>query len=69
MKKQWSITALEAQLPSYLGMCHTQFERDNVIAFHGIEVRKLASEKTLYGKKLTPAEIAIAEKYGWRKAQ
>ena len=63
--KQWNIQALELDLPRLLAMCRTEFERINVKAFHGIEVRELAASLAAQGK-LTPGGRAIAEKYGYR---
>ena len=65
MQTQWNIQALEADLPRALALCHSDFERINVRAFHGIEVRKIADSLSAQGK-LTPGGRAIAEKYGWR---
>jgi len=65
MQKEWNIQALEADLSRLLSACHSNFERINVKALHGIEVRKLADELSAQGK-LTPGGRAIAEKYGWR---
>lgn len=65
MNHEWSIQGLERDLPRALASCSTQFERDNVTALHGIEVRELATKLNKQGK-LTPGGRAIAEKYGWR---
>lgn len=65
MQKEWNIQALERDLPRALASCRSDFERANVRALHGIEVRELASKLYAQGK-LTPGGRAIAEKYGWR---
>jgi len=65
MKNEWTIQGLELDLPRQLAACSTQFERDNVKAFHGIEIRELASALKAQGK-LTPGGRAIAEAYGWK---
>ncbi len=65
MQREWNLQGLERNLPEVLASCHTSFERTNVRALHGIEVRKLAD--SLHAQnKLTPGGRAIAEKYGWR---
>ena len=65
MQTQWNIQALEADLSRALALCHTDFERINVKALHGIEIRKTADSLSAQGK-LTPGGRVIAEKYGWR---
>ena len=66
MKSEWTIKELERSLiEESLPMCNSDFERCNLKAIHGIEIRRLAT----YWKnkrKLTPGEVAIAEKYGWK---
>ena len=63
--EQWNMQALESDLPRMLASCHTEFERINVKALHGIEVRKLA-ERLRAENRLTPAGYAIANKYGFK---
>lgn len=65
MNTEWTIQALERDLPRALASCNNQFERDNVKAFHGMEIRELASNLKAQGR-LTPGGRAIAEEYGWR---
>ena len=62
--EQWNIQTLENDLPRLLALCYNEFERINVKALHGIEVRKLA-ERLRAENRLTPAGYAIAKKYGF----
>ena len=62
--QNWNIHQLESALQSDLMMCHTEFEKINCRAFAGMEIRKCAAEMQAEGK-LTPAQLAIAQKYGF----
>lgn len=62
---EWNIQALEADLPRLLKACQTDFERINVRALHGVEIRRKAAELAAAGR-LTPGGRAIAERYGFR---
>jgi len=65
-KQEWTIKDAERDyLERALPMCHTDFERCNLKAIHGIEQRRLA-DHWQSKRKLTPCEIAIAQKYGWK---
>jgi len=65
-KQEWTIKSAERDyLERALPMCHTDFERCNLKAIHGIEQRRLANYWQSQ-RKLTPGEIAIAQKYGWK---
>jgi len=66
MQKEWTITGLERALKEVsLPLCNSDFERCNLKAIHGIEIRRLATFWKAQ-RKLTPGEVAIAEKYGWK---
>lgn len=60
----WNIHQLESALQNDIAMCQSEFERINCRAIAGIEIRKLAIELRAQGK-LTPAQYAIATKYGF----
>jgi hypothetical protein len=65
-KQEWTIKDLErAYLEQSLPMCNSDFERCNLKAIHGIEQRRLA-DYWQSKRKLTPGEVAIAQKYGWK---
>lgn len=65
-KQEWRIKDAERDyLERALPMCQTDFERCNLKAIHGIEQRRLADYWKAQGK-LTPGDIAIAQKYGWK---
>lgn len=61
--REWSIQAAEIALQEYLALCHTNVERSNVMAIHGIGQRKRATRKG----RLSPVELAIVSKYGYRE--
>jgi hypothetical protein len=67
-QRSWTIQTLEASLPEALSWCRSDFERANVRALHGIEIRRLAGEarKT---RRLLPREAEIAAAYGFRAEQ
>jgi hypothetical protein len=67
-QKPWTIPALHATLPSVLAMCRSQFERDNVEAFHRIEVRRMAGEIEAR-RPLSQREREIAAACGYRPAR
>lgn len=65
-KQEWTIKDTErAYLEIDLPMCYNEFERITLTAIHGIEQRRLADHWKAQGK-LTPGDIAIAQKYGWK---
>jgi len=65
-KQEWTIKDAERDyLERALPVCHTDFERCNLKAIHAIEQRRLA-DYWQSKRKLTPGEIAIAQKYGWK---
>lgn len=61
----WTIKQLKEKLMEDLTACHTQLERDCCKAFAGMEIREKAEE---WGRKrkLTPAELAIAQEFGYK---
>jgi len=61
----WSLRQLEEVMQRDLQMCHTEDERIMCRAICGREIRKYA-EQFARNRKLTPGEIAIASKYGYR---
>ena len=63
--ESWNIKQLKQTLIEDLALCTTHNERLNAEAIAGVEIRKLA-EKLSAIRKLTPAELAIAEQYGFR---
>jgi len=66
-KQEWTIKNAERDfLERALPMCNNDFERCNLKAIHGIEQRRLADYWQSL-RKLTPGEIAIAQKYGWKE--
>lgn len=65
--KAWTITQLESALQHDLTLCHSNFERINVVAIGGRDIRESAIEWSKV-RKLTPGEVAIAQKYGYRSA-
>ena len=68
IKKPWTIPALHASLPNALQTCQSQFERDNVEAFHRIEVRRMAGEIEAI-RPLSEREREIAAACGYRSAR
>ena len=61
----WNIKQLENALQNDLTMCGTEHERMMVKAIGGKEIREKAIEWAKV-RKLTPAELAIAQKYGYK---
>lgn len=63
--KTWTIKQLKDQLIKDLALCQTSHEQIMVKAISGKEIREKAIEwaKT---RKLTPAEIAIAQEFGYQ---
>lgn len=61
----WTIKQLEEALTEDLTKCHTEHERIMVKAIGGREIREKAEEWAKV-RKLTPFEVAIASKYGYR---
>ena len=61
----WSIRHLNRAMMNNLAQCQTEFERINVRAVCGREIRQKADEWSRI-RKLTPGEVAIAESFGWK---
>ena len=61
----WTIKQLEEALQSDLSLCKTEHERSMVKAIGGKEIREKA-ETWSKQRKLTPVEVAIAQKYGFK---
>lgn len=62
--KAWTITQLKRALDSDLEQCTCEFERINVRALGGEEIRQAAGHWSQV-RKLGPCEVAIAESFGW----
>lgn len=65
--KNWTIKQLKEALDNDLLSCHTDFERSMVKAIGGREIREKA-QLWAQSRKLTPAELAIAESFGYRQS-
>lgn len=63
--KPWSVRQLKEKLNNDLSACNTNFERSMVVAIGGKEIREFAEQLAAI-RKLTPGEIAIASKYGYK---
>jgi len=64
---EWSIQAAEIQFQSVdLASCQTNHERIMATTIHGIEQRERGNAKRRTGKKISPAELAILSKYGFK---
>lgn len=64
---EWSIQAAEIQFQSVdLASCQTNHERIMATAIHGIEQRERGNAKRQSGKKISPVEMAILSKYGFK---
>lgn len=63
--KEWTIKQLKEKLFLDLARCNTQLERDCCRAIAGAEIREKAIEWSR-ARALTPAEIAIAQEFGYR---
>ena len=61
----WTIKQLKEAMIADLDACHTDFERSMVKAIGGKEIREKAEEWAKL-RKLTPAEVAIAQEFGYR---
>lgn len=61
----WTIKQLKEALEHDLTMCQTNHERIMVKAIGGKDIRD-AAEKWAQVRKLTPAEVAIAQEYGYK---
>lgn len=61
----WNIKQLNDKRIEALGLCNNAFERSMVNAIAGKEIRE-AAENFASVRKLTPAEVAIAEQFGYR---
>ena len=60
-----TIAALQEALEQDLTMCHVSHEKIMVQAIGGREIRQLA-EKIAQARQLTPVEIRIAQKHGFK---
>ena len=65
MNKPWTIKQLQEALYADLQVCSNEFERGMVRAIAGRHIREKAEEWAQL-RKLTPAEVAIAEQHGYR---
>ena len=64
---EWNIQAAELQfINADLPACQTAHERIMAKAIHGIEQRERGDTKRKTGKKLSPVELAILSKYGFK---
>ena len=63
--QNWTIKQLAEALINDLASCNNDFERSMVKAIGGREIREKAQEWAKI-RKLTPAEVAIAEQFGYR---
>ena len=63
----WTIKQLFEAHQRDLSQCQSDFERSNVTAINGREIREKATEWASH-RKLTPIEVAIAGKFGYRPA-
>ena len=61
--KPWTVTQLYHAMQEDLAMCNDSFERGNVKAICGKEIREFAES---LDRKLTPGELAIAQSFGYR---
>lgn len=61
----WTIKQLEEALQNDLVQCQTEHEKAMVKAIGGKEIREKAREWAKV-RKLTPIEVAIAQKYGYK---
>ena len=61
----WNIKQLAEALNNDYAACNSDFERSMVKAIGGKEIRE-AAIRFAATRKLTPAELAIAEQYGYR---
>ena len=61
----WTIKQLAEAMNNDYAACHSDFERSMVKAICGKEIRETAIRFAAI-RKLTPAELAIAEQYGYR---
>lgn len=61
----WNVKQLEDLLQEDLTRCHTDFERMMCKTIGGKHIRETA-ELWSKERKLTPAEVAIAQKYGFK---
>lgn len=61
----WTIKQLKEALERDLSMCQTNHERIMVKAISGKHIRESAIEWAK-ARKLTPAEVAIAQEFGYR---
>ncbi len=65
-KAKRNIKQLREAMEGDLALCRTSHERINVKAICGAEIRELANQLSAI-RRLTPAEVAIAQEFGWRQ--
>ena len=64
---EWSIQAAELRfINEELPACWCNHERIMATAIHGIEQRGRGDAKRDQGKKISPVELAILSKYGFK---
>ena len=63
--KAWNIKQLYEALQNDLQECNNVFERSMVNAIGGKEIRDKAEEFSK-NRKLTPVEVAIAQRFGYK---
>lgn len=63
----WTIKQLLEAHERDIAQCRSDFERSNVTAINGREIREKAVEWAAR-RKLTPMEMAIAQRFGYRAA-
>lgn len=64
---EWSIQAAELQFENVdLPACRCQHERIMATAIQGVEQRSRGNAKRDQGKKISPVELAILSKYGFK---
>ena len=61
--KPWTVTQLYREMQEDLSACNDSFERCNVKAICGKEIREFAES---LDRKLTPGELAIAQRFGYK---
>ena len=63
--QSWNIKQLYEALQKDLQACNNAFERSMVNAIGGKEIREKAEEFSK-NRKLTPIEVAIAQRFGYK---
>jgi len=65
-REPWTINQLHNALQDDLALCNTNFERGVVRGMCGKEIREKA-HALAKARRLTPAEMGIAERFGYRQ--